>query len=126
MTPGGGIKPGEAPHVALAREVWEETGRRITSDKIRDELWNLRREFIYNGERVANHERFFLVETERFEARATSLDDGDESDWFDGFKWWPVAELPDLSCDFSPTSLGRLLRELRTEGPPRSPLTIEV
>ena len=67
-----------------------------------------------------------MVRADKFEPRAAELDRGNETEWFRGFRWWRIAELPDTSAEFGPTPLGELLRALLRDGPPSQPFAIPV
>lgn len=124
ITPGGSLHEGETAEDAALRELFEETGLRLA--KLGPELWTRDHDLSAHGVAVLQRERFFLVETPEFEPRAEALEPGDEADWFRGFRWWPLGELPDHGELFAPRGLGRLLRDLLLDGPPHRPFAIPV
>lgn len=83
-------------------------------------------QFALEGQEILQRERYFLVQAAEFEPRPAGLEAGNETDWFRGFRWWPVDELPDASEDFAPTGLGGLIRILLRDGPPSTPFAIPV
>lgn len=125
IAPGGGVDAHESAHSALEREIWEETGFRLEQGCIGPELWQRQHDFMFNGDLVSQHERFFLIRIDYFEPRVVHLDEGFESDSFGGFKWWPIDEIPDSSLEFAPTNLGCLLRSLRADGVPHRPFAVD-
>lgn len=124
ITPGGSLREDEDARQAVLRELQEETG--LTLEAVGSELWTRSHELTVGGQRIVQRERYFLVQTHEFEPRAAGLEEGEETDWFRGFRWWPVAELPDSSEEFAPRRLGELLRVLLRNGPPSRPFAIPV
>lgn len=124
ITPGGSLRGGEDARDAVLRELREETG--LLAHEVRAELWTRNHQLTVEGEEILQQERYFLVPAEEFEPRAAALEKGNETDWFRGFRWWPVDELPDASDEFAPTQLGELLRALLRDGPPSTPFAIPV
>ena len=122
VTPGGGLEAGETTRTALVRELREETGLAVEDPG--PEIWRREHEFRWKERRIRQHETYFWIRAERFEPTAHALEQGDEADLFLGYRWWPVAELPDHSSDFVPRPLGRLVRALLRDGPPREPVWI--
>lgn len=122
IAPGGGVRREESVEAALLRELREETGLEL--GEAGAEVW--RREHLWDHfePAVLQRERYFLVRRERFAPRAEGLREGREKEWFGGFRWWPVAELPDRDPRFAPTRIGELLRALLREGPPAEPIAI--
>jgi 8-oxo-dGTP pyrophosphatase MutT (NUDIX family) len=124
ITPGGGIEPGEGAHAAVVRELYEETG--LTVGAAGPEIWTRDHSLTWGENRIRLRERYFLFEVDEFEPRAVALAPGDEADMFRGFRWWPVAEIPDESREFAPRRLGALVRELLRDGPPARPFAVLV
>ena len=122
ITPGGGVRGGESNREALVREMHEETGcERI---EVGPEVW--RREHLWDhvAPPVLQREQYFLLRCERFEPCTGGLRDGGERDWFGGFRWWRIDQLPDQDPMFAPTQLGKLMRTLLREGVPHNPVRI--
>ena len=124
ITPGGSLRGGEDARDAVLRELWEETG--LLVNEVSGELWTRNHRLTVEGQETLQRERYFLVQADEFEPRATALEKGNETTWFRGFRWWPVDELPDASDEFAPTRLGELLRTLLRNGLPSTPFAIPV
>ena len=124
ITPGGGLAAGEDARSAVIREIHEETGLRDAT--LSAELWTREHHIHIEGKTFYQRERYFLVRTPRFEPEALALESGNEADWFEGFGWWSIADLPEVGETFAPTGLGRLLRDLVNEGVPDAPFRIGV
>jgi 8-oxo-dGTP pyrophosphatase MutT (NUDIX family) len=122
ITPGGGIEPGETARAAILRELHEETGLVLPS--IGAELWTREQPLAWNGREILLRERYFLAEVAEFEPSAVLL--GDEGDWFRGYRWWPLDEIPDASEAFAPRRLGALARTILREGAPPQPIAIPI
>jgi len=119
ITPGGRIRPGEEPLVALEREIAEETG--LTGFRAGAEIWVRHATFVVNGEEKAERERFYLVPSNRFEPGTSNLEPAERA-IFQEFRWWPIEEIARSKERFAPRRLGELLQALQRDGPPPSPV----
>ena len=124
ITPGGSLQGEEDHRAALVRELREETG--LIDPQIGAELWHREHLLEWDGRKILQQERYFLVETARFEPEACALESGYEQDWFQGHRWWSLNEIPDHTEEIAPQSLGRVVRTLLRDGVPRAPFGISV
>ena len=127
--PGGGIEPGETMRQALHRELREEVGIDLPDGPL-TVLWN--RVVVvpgavpgYDGQA----EDYVLVRTEPFVPRG-DLDDATlAAENMGAIRWWTQAELAEAEAanvKFAPRHLPRLLREVLADGPPSSPLSLDL
>jgi ADP-ribose pyrophosphatase YjhB (NUDIX family) len=124
ITPGGSLKCEEDARDAARRKLREETGFQL--NHVGPELWTRDHDLSSHGVPILQRERYFLVQVEEFVPWADSLEVGEEKDWFRGFRWWPLDELPDVAEEFAPRRLGALVRELLRTGPPEKLFAIPV
>jgi len=123
ITPGGGLLAGERHAAALLRELREETGR--GEFLIGPEVWTRTVVFDTEAGQVTQHERYFLIRTERFDPEPFGMD-GLERDWFAGYRWWSAGEIMLAEERFAPRRLGELLENLLAEGIPDKPIHLAV
>ncbi|MDE0350847.1 MAG: NUDIX domain-containing protein [Gammaproteobacteria bacterium] len=122
LTPGGGVRSGESAEAALRREVWEETGLRLTVPA--PLVWQREHTYTVAGERVRQSEDIHLVRTQRFEATDGHNPERGERAIFRGFRWWTVEEMRDSADLFVPLGLPGLVENLLERGVPDSPITV--
>jgi 8-oxo-dGTP pyrophosphatase MutT (NUDIX family) len=119
ITPGGRIRPGEDAVTAAVREVREETGRQDLS--VAAEIWVRHGTYVADGRSLPERERFFLMHSVLFDPTPATMEPAERSR-HRGFRWWTVEEIAQSSESFAPRRLAVLLRTLREQGPPPSPL----
>jgi ADP-ribose pyrophosphatase YjhB (NUDIX family) len=117
--PGGGIRPGESAREAAARELEEELDLRSEVG-----VCVIRRHvtFPFRALWLEQHEQWFLVHTDGYDAARAPLDDAG----IDRARWWTLDELSATDERVAPASLAALLRRLDADGPPDQPWDVEV
>lgn len=106
-TPGGAVEKGETFAQAGIRELWEETGIRVTN--IGSEV--ARREFMLqlaDGQQVIADERYFLVQAEEKPLSRDGWTDL-EVEVMAEHKWWSQAELARTAATVWPENLVAML-----------------
>lgn len=121
--PGGGLEPGEDHVQALHRELDEEVG--LTDVQLGPHIWN--RDHIIpfiDGKWDGQHDRVFLVPTERFEPHPTLSWSRLRAERMHELRWWSIDELREAAGDlvFAPRRMLTLIEELIVEGPPDTPV----
>jgi len=111
FTVGGGLEPGESLADAAVREVFEETGLRITPAALAGPVRSDVVQFPFDGRWYTQEQFFFVLRAAAFDADLTNLDDYEVRS-IDGTRWWSVSELEQTDERFYPGDLVRLLREV--------------
>jgi 8-oxo-dGTP pyrophosphatase MutT (NUDIX family) len=109
LTPGGGIDEAESLEVAAAREVLEETGLRLTPDRMGPVIATRVAEFEFDDQEFRQEEWFFAVEVERFEPEVDGWDAIEQRALLD-HRWWNVDELEATGESLYPHRLCDLVR----------------
>ena len=122
ITPGGSARAGEGDAEALRRELREETGRQGLS--VGPLLWTREMTYTWDGHTVGQFERYYLVETEEFEAAMADDPASGEVRAFRGFRWWSADEIGTSGERFGPREIADLLRTLVRDGLPPEPVSL--
>ena len=124
LTPGGGIETGERSVAALQREVWEETGQKISNPV--GPVWRRSHEFVFRGERFEQHEEYYLVKTPKFEPTGDNNPALHEAELMTEYRWWSLADIAASEEIFVPLKLAAHLKALLDGPVPNSPIEVGV
>ncbi len=128
--PGGGVDPGESHVEALHRELAEEVGlAEIDADyEVGPHIWSRHHVIPFvDGQWDGQDDTFFhLPVASRFEPRPGLPWERLESEYMFELRWWTIDEIEETDADetvvMAPRRLAALLRSLRDDGVPTSPV----
>ncbi len=123
VTPGGSLDDGESFEAALLREIWEETGLRLTHAG--QWVWTGEKEIVRDGRRVLTLARVYAQRIATFDPAPQGLT-AEEQAGIRGFRWWSAREIAASGDRFVPRHLARLLNDLLAAPWPADPIGIEV
>ena len=96
VTPGGGIDPGEDAPTAAVRELFAETGLRITADQLQGPVATRLAVHGYSDQVLIQQETFYLVEVERFQVSTEGFTEGEKLTLLDN-GWFTREELSQMT-----------------------------
>jgi 8-oxo-dGTP pyrophosphatase MutT (NUDIX family) len=106
---GGAVEEDEDIPAAAVREVFEETGLRITDPG--PIVMTRRFEWRFEGSRYDQEEAYFLVRTDTFTPTSAGWSDTERATMLD-HKWWRIEELRCTTETVYPSGLAELLESL--------------
>lgn len=119
--PGGGIEHGESPTHALARELQEEVGLRLTC--LGPEIWTKTALFPMSGwDGQVDH--IHLVRVRHFAPQPRLSSKQLLAENVHEIRWWKLHELADSHSTFAPRALPALLENLLSGPIPTEPIAI--
>jgi 8-oxo-dGTP pyrophosphatase MutT (NUDIX family) len=92
LTPGGGIEDGESLEVAVAREIFEETGLVLAPDRLGAVVATRVAHFDFDERAFRQHESFFAVLVEAFTPSDHGWDNLERRELIT-HRWWTLDEL---------------------------------
>jgi len=111
FTPGGGLSGGETPAEGAVRELWEETGLRVTPGELGAPVWHQIAEFSYDGHDYRQEQDFYLLRVSEMRVDTAGMED-DEQQTIIGHRWWSASEIEASDELIFPEELAGLLRRL--------------
>jgi 8-oxo-dGTP pyrophosphatase MutT (NUDIX family) len=111
FTIGGGLDPGESPVQGAVRELFEETGLRISPDQLGEPVWREVTEFPFDGLRYRQEQEFFLLRVPAWEIDTAGFNEIERAS-VDDHRWWSAAQLDATRERVYPAELPDLLRTL--------------
>lgn len=111
ITPGGGIDPGETPVEAAIRELFEETGLKVSQDQLGEQIWQTSGRWDWaDGENHHTYvDYFFELRVDQFELDDSHWTDDERRDVLE-FRWWSPSELIETDESVGPLGLAEFLK----------------
>jgi 8-oxo-dGTP pyrophosphatase MutT (NUDIX family) len=111
FTVGGGLTDGESSAEGAARELFEETGLRVSPAELGAPVWREVTEFPFDGVWYRQEQEFFLLRVPAWEVDTTGFDELERL-YMDEHRWWSLAELLSTEERYYPDELPVLLQGL--------------
>ncbi len=121
LTPGGSLHPGESFEDALLREIFEETGLRLSHPG--QWIWTSPKRILRDGRSVDTLARVYIQRVPSFNPMPVALT-VEERETFRELRWWSIDEIANSSETFVPRQLALLLKPLLTSAWPVDPVRI--
>jgi 8-oxo-dGTP pyrophosphatase MutT (NUDIX family) len=109
ITPGGGLNDGESVEAGAVREVFEETGLRVSETQLGPVIATRVTNFEFEQRQFRQSESFFAVHVEPFTPEHHGWDDVEQRALI-GHRWWSVHELRTTGETFYPRVLPDLVQ----------------
>lgn len=110
ITPGGGVEDHETHAEGAIRELFEETGLRVS--EIGDPVWSISGSSTFNDGHVqSTYSEYFAVHTTNFEPVSHNWMPNEFTDIHD-VRWWSLPDLEDTDEPFGPLNLVELARSV--------------
>jgi 8-oxo-dGTP pyrophosphatase MutT (NUDIX family) len=124
FTPGGGIEPGETIEQAATRELWEETGLRLSPDKLGPVVAETSGYADLGWATGMFHDAFYFHRAPDGFAVDTSGWQPVEASTMSGHRWWTVDEVEASPRNVYPFGLAPLARDLLAGRVPARPVRL--
>ncbi|MFI5931294.1 NUDIX hydrolase [Actinoplanes sp. NPDC051494] len=111
FTPGGGLDAAESPAEAAARELFEETGLRVTPAELGDPVHHEVTEFSYRHRDYRQDQHFFTLRVPAWEVSTAGFD-ADEQQTITEHRWWSAPDIEASTEQIFPLELAALVRRL--------------
>jgi ADP-ribose pyrophosphatase YjhB (NUDIX family) len=111
FTVGGGLDEGEDHRQGAARELFEETGLRVSPEELGEPVWRETTEFPFDGVWYRQEQEFYVLRVPAWEIDTSGFDEIERAS-VDGYRWWSVDELTDTAERVYPVDLPDLMRTL--------------
>ncbi|MDP3711426.1 MAG: NUDIX domain-containing protein [Mycobacteriales bacterium] len=108
FTPGGGLEQGESARAGAVREVFEETGLRLSEDDLTGPVHSETAEFSLGGDRYRQTGEFYLARVDAHEVDTAGFSALEQSFVLD-HRWWTREDLRATTETVFPASLVDLL-----------------
>lgn len=121
VTPGGRLEPGETYEQAGVRELWEETGVRVS--EIGPWVWSREKVLHFPDGPLLFHERYYVV---RAPSAAVSIENMEESERrvYREHRWWSLEELRTIGDAVFPEGFADMLEPILIGRIPSQPVGI--